>query len=344
MSKFELGERVVVSAKYDCAEVGQTVTIIRVPHEDEYETCYGVCFDSPRNYAHSHVLGKYENREYWIPERCMISLSKVKPGNVKCRKCGNVVPIFTTVKSQNGDYYCKDCSFIKSYSTKNDERVHKGTKKHKTYGFELESVKKSEEEYLNMLHEKYHLIPTYDASLPDNGVEFKTPTYRSLIGLEKTFNQFYKWVDFSDSHCGQHINIGDEVYINGETMRLIRRHADRLFDGLGEYMAEHDEATKKVCGRFFTGYANRDEPYTAHSCWINLSHQDRIEFRLSKFVTPRQYILLTKMWEEMLDCVIDNYVKKYNFVNNGENRRKAKEVGDKLVVIFQKYENLVSAK
>ena len=339
MNKFNLGDRVVVVKQYDCAKVGQKGFIIKTPNDFEY--CYGVCFDEPNRYYHSSILGLYRKREYWVSSECLVLETECNcKKNVKCKKCGKTVPVFLAQKSGNGDYYCVECSYIKDYCTKNEEKVHKGTKKRKTYGFELESVKKSEEEYLNMLHEKYHLIPTHDGSLPENGVEFKTPTYRSLLGLKKAFEGFYEWVDFSDYRCGQHINIGDEVYINGYTMEGIRKNADTIFDKLKNYMKQNRVSTERICGRFFTDYASLYADYCDHCCWINLSHQNRIEFRLSKFVTPKQYITLTKMWEEMLDCIINNYVKKYNPVHNTYNQRNANIVANKLVAIFKKYENL----
>lgn len=341
MSNLKLGDMAILIRDYDSARAGEICTIIKLP--DVGEDCYGVLFDEER--YHSGVLGMFPNREYWVAKRCLRKIegeNKELKRTVKCKKCGKIIPYIVAKKSQNGDYYCNKCSHIESYYTKNNERVHTLSKNRKTYGFELECVKKTDEEYLNMLHEKYHLIPTYDGSLPENGVEFKTPTYLSLRGVESVFNQFYKWVNFSHNKCGQHINIGDTEYINDATISWIKYFADEIFDELRDYMSMHRDSTERICGRYFTAYASNTVCYSDHCSWINLSHDNRIEFRLSKFVNPKQYITLTKMWTEMLDCVINNFVKKYIYYDNScdYNYHIASVTSDKLVKIFQKYETL----
>lgn len=336
--RFHVGDRIILIKSFDNANAGETGVILVEPKVGS--EVYGVCFDRESDSFHTGVLGLYPMREYWVYEECLKKMTDFSGRKAKCKKCGKVFSVEVMRKSSNGDYYCGECSAIKNYSTKNNERVHCKTKKGKTYGFELECVKKCEEDYLNMLHFKYHLIPTEDGSLPEDGVEFKTPTYNSLRGLEKQFEKFDEWVDFSDRRCGQHINIGDTEYLNKGSIYIIRRYADEIFDKLGWYMKEHEDSTNRICGRFFTDYARFPFGYSEHSNWINLSHNERIEFRLSKFRSPRQYILLTKMWEEMTDCVINNFLKKCRTWDCEHNHTVADSTADKLVNIFKKYENL----
>lgn len=338
MRKFKVGDRVVLCGQQDNGYIGDVGTIIK--DNNTPGAAYGVLFDNERRGVyHCNVTFDLNNkdREYWVLEKnlCFVKNFK-KLSYVRCNRCGKMISKSLSNRSNNGDYYCKDCSEIKPYHTKNNEKIHKSNNKNKTYGFELECVPKNRACYLNMLNKKYSLIPTRDSSLPDDGVEFKTPTYQSLRGLYQNFNSFYKWVDFSNQKCGQHINIGDSEYLNQESMEKILKYSDYIFDCLKEYMYENRKLTESVCGRFFTKYASCTVSYAEHTSWINLSHEDRIEFRLSKFVTPIQYIILTKMWAEMLDCIINNFLKKYND-KSYRNLKNAKNTSIKLVKIFKKY-------
>lgn len=249
---------------------------------------------------------------------------------VTCSCCGTKVSESKTQRSLSGKYVCLECVGVGNRGWDNNDVFHAPVKTHKTYGFEYECVPHSYKDYCSMLSRNYHLLPTFDCTLPQYGIEFKTPTYNGLNGLRKLFRTFNKYVDFSDSKCGQHINIGDTEHINCDTMKIIRKRY-RTFDVLYDYFKMHPDDVLKVCGRFFTHWANREEDYSYHSSWINLEHEQRIEFRLSKFVTPNQYFALTKMWTEILDCVIDNIIKSDVLSDN--------EVGNLMVDIFKKYAN-----
>ena len=181
-----------------------------------------------------------------------------------------------------------------------------------------------------MINRTYGLIPTEDGSLPCDGIEFKTPIYNGLKGLRKLFSSFEKYVDFSNESCGQHINIGDTEEINAVSTHKIRSHASLLFNPLYYYMDENTDDTIKVCGRFFTDYADRCSSYSDHDSWIALSESQRIEFRLSKFVTPDQYFELTCMWTEMIDCIVANFIP----INDDQS---AKDTALLLIEIFKKY-------
>lgn len=249
---------------------------------------------------------------------------------VKCSCCGHSIPIDKDYQATNGNYVCSYCSMTKPYETKNNTMFHKTTKSHKTYGFELECVPKSFKHKLSMINATYGLIPTSDGSLPSGGVEFKTPIYNGMRGLRTLFKSFDKYANFSSSSCGQHINIGDTEHINSNTIPYIRGYAERLFDPLYHYMHDNREDTVKIVGRYFTGYADKDYSYTAHSSWINLDEYNRIEFRLSKFVNPNQYFELICMWTEMVDCIINNFLPIHDYVS-------ADNTSQMLIDIFKKY-------
>lgn len=239
---------------------------------------------------------------------------------------------------QKNAYICPSCDRTKGYYTKNETKVHKATKNHKTYGFELECIPRSPQKKRVLINSKYQFIPTKDGSLPPTGIEFKTPIYNSMRGLRKLFKMVIKNVNFTSPKCGQHINIGDTSYINIHTMDFLRSCGNIIFDRLGNYMKLHTDDTIRVCGRYFTNYANMYSTYNTHKSWINLTHDDRIEFRISKFVTPNQYFNLTCMWTEMIDLIINNLLKK-PFTDYRTSDKALEKVQSKLIEIFKKYAN-----
>lgn len=248
---------------------------------------------------------------------------------VKCSCCGSPFHKSFVVKCSNGRYVCRECMRTKPYSTKNNNTNHAPKKNGKTYGFELECVPNSAEDKASVISSGYGFIPTRDGSLPLNGVEFKTPTYFGLSGIKKMLKNVEKYVSFSSPRCGQHINIGDYNTIGAEEMQNIRSYGYNIFYPVQSYMEEHRSATKRICGRYFVRYANTNTSYV-HGSWVNLSHDNRIEFRISKYRTAEQYVHLCCMWTEMLDCIEKNFLKN-------PCQKTADKTGIKMVKIFKKY-------
>jgi len=272
---------------------------------------------------------------------------------VKCANCGAVTKKHRANKTMNNSYICNECAAVKDYCDTNDIAIHKPSKSNKTYGFELECVPIDELHKNSIISSKYNLLPTEDGSISSiGGVEFKTPIYQSTRGLRKLFKTFDSHVDFSSEYCGQHINIGDSKYINNNNIQSIRVYAPEIFTPLYHYMRSNVDKTKKVCGRYFTGYADL-KAYSDHSSWINFNHDNRLEFRLSKFVTPNQYFELAMMWTEMLDVVISDFLKfntafdakvsyAYTYgssevIKNSKLMADGISVSEKLIEIFKKY-------
>ena len=271
---------------------------------------------------------------------------------VICSKCKRRFRLNQTVKVIGSKRrICRECLSNLSCYTLNNKMVNKPTKKGTTYGFELECVPKTPQHKAYIINTLTDLIATDDGSLPSGGVEFKTPIYNSLRGVKQMLETMCEHADFSNQKCGQHINIGNNPYINEYSINIIKKFAPSLFDDLYNYMYEHKEETVKVCGRFFNGYVTRDYGYSDHYSWISLSHDNRIEFRISKLRTVEQYLILTKMWEEMLSCVINDLIKPYNLhiprtertkVKNVIIEGEARNISVKLIKIFNKYVKIIS--
>lgn len=327
----KLYQMVKVEKDFECIQAGAIGQIFAFDEGDA-----GVRFGEESEFTHA-IGGHSDNYDgYWIPTDLLVPI-KVKrlyeiPKEKLCCKCGRIVKE-NQYEKIGEKFLCKNCASIKCYSTKNDKVMNKPTKSGKTYGFEFECVcDKNNRNFVTA--QNWGLIPTSDGSLPYGGVEFKTPTYNGLRGIRKVFNTMNSKVDFSDYRCGQHINIGDKNWLNSENMQIIRENRTAIFNKLRIYMFNHPKQTEKVVGRTFGNYRNNDMSMV-HGSWINLEHNNRIEFRMSKFVNTEQYFGLTMMWTEMIDAVIKNVLKK----SGSERDAGCLKASDELVEIFKKHYN-----
>lgn len=227
---------------------------------------------------------------------------------IKCLRCEKEFEPKDGYTTKDGEFYCFDCASVRSYFTKNNNVVGDLKTGLNTYGFELEGVPRSFDAYLHMLRKEYAVIPTKDSSLPENGVEFKTSIYVGLNEFEKIMPKFAEYIDFSDNKCGQHINIG-ATFLTPQNTKDLDRYGHNILSKLLRYMGRHKEDTTNVCGRTFTEYAKRASTCHSHKNWVNV-HENRVEFRLSKFRSVEQYIDLAYMWSEMLEEINRNFFEK----------------------------------
>ena len=227
---------------------------------------------------------------------------------VKCLRCGKEFEPKDGYTTEDGEFYCSDCTIVMPYFTRNNNVIGDLETGQNTYGFELEGVPRSFDAYLHMLRKEYAVIPTKDSSLPENGVEFKTSIYVGLNEFGKIMPKFAEYIDFSDNKCGQHINIG-ATFLTPQNIKDLDRYGHNILSKLLRYMGKHKEDTMNVCGRTFTEYAKRASTCHSHKNWVNV-HENRVEFRLSKFRNVEQYIDLVCMWSEMLEEINRGFFEK----------------------------------
>lgn len=269
---------------------------------------------------------------------------KNKNRNKKCKCCGDIINNLALASKTKKGYVCNGCSAVKSYSTQNNTFVKAPTKKGFTYGYELESVVKAtnNSKYKDKIAEVvslgYNIIPTADGSLPRFGVEFKTPVMRSLKGTKTMLKKMEEYVNFKNHHCGQHINIGNTIFYNYRKASLLRAFAQKIFNPLGAYLKANPLITEKVCGRNFTHFAKytgKLNNYNDHCSWINLTEDNRIEFRISKINSVEQYVKLTKLWTDVMTCINTNFFEKVTTDMDFCDKDKfAKACGKKVKMLF----------
>ena len=187
-----------------------------------------------------------------------------------------------------------------TYSSENGTRVHAPCKHGRTISFEFEMGRNEEKFYY--LGEDHQWLPTYDATV---AIEYKSPIYRSMRGLEKLF-QTIEEKSPCMSGAGSHINFG-HTKLTRPRMNYIRDNFEVLFTPINSYLENlPSDTVRAFFGRPFSDWAepiNFSDAY-CHRNWINLQHKDWIECRLPKFRNARQYMNCAKFCWEFLDILI----------------------------------------
>lgn len=241
---------------------------------------------------------------------------------------------------------------LEGYSDENGYRAGLRKKNGFTFSMELETSFSTEKARGELLD--FGFIATRDCTVD---VEYKSPIYEGLNAISKQLvsidglmnNGEIAFENCNGDTCGTHFHVGHVGMINPETMGYIRRFYHSLFVLLSDAMVNNPEKTKKLFGRDFTYYAspiNNHSDAMDHCNFINLQHDYTIEFRLCKFVSASQYMNLVKFNRDIVNAVIENFVKHFNDVDFDKSRyenatayrkHKAQVTANKLVKLFEKY-------
>jgi hypothetical protein len=267
----------------------------------------------------------------------------------KCIHCGNefqTVHMFKVLSpSKNFMYVCNDCNVPdlilsnRTYYNENSIDSHKQALHGLSWSIELET---SECNHDSNWHYQYNFLATHDGSI--NGIEWKSPIWHNLSGLNQLFRTIEKKCVIG-SECGTHLNIGT---YNSDKIDMLKRFYHSLFIPLCKRMQSYTNDTIKLFGRDFTYYANtinENSDPDAHTNFINLQHSTHIEFRLCKFKTADQYMNCIKMCTEFVKAINNNFIEHFNdntidsSITDIKAYRihKAKITANKLVKIFDKY-------
>ena len=249
-----------------------------------------------------------------------------------------------------------------SYGTRNNNVV--GTSKVNGIGIGVEFESSYADEKARAEFSAMGYLPTRDGSLYDrNGrgreVEFVSPTNNGFNKLSKEAVSFEKLMrgghlEANDT-CGTHLHVStDGTRDNRGTdygMDCVRRFYNSLFVPVSDVMYRNPEATEALFGRFFTDYAPMINMNTrqveGHNqtryAWVNCTNSNRIEYRLVKFVTAKQYQTVVKACIKMTQTVDKNFIQNFNkdydksrYNNRKEYRlHKAQVTANKLIKIYK---------
>lgn len=294
-----------------------------------------------------------------------------------CTRCGGTFEVSAmhgTHSAKRGNrnaYICNRCATQnEGYHAVNGKVL--GTDKVNAVfcGIEFESSF-SDEHARNVMFE-YGFIPTHDASLRSDGNGNRYGWYDGnsceyVSGLMKGLNRASKFALTCDrlvdeghlkvnDSCGTHFHVSidsmKDANGNKTYMGYIRRFYNSLFVPLCKAMQENPDATKKLFGRYFTGYARMIDMNTTQTYhddryfFINCMADSNIEFRLNRFVNGKQYQELMKMEVDMVKCIVANFCEHFMDTEWDKNRypkrtdyrkHKANVTAQKLVKLFEKY-------
>lgn len=275
-----------------------------------------------------------------------------------CKDCTNIGTVKVPI-AKRGNRYGYMCSFhanrLEGYTVENDYRSGNRKKNGFTFSCELEvssATTKARGELVD-----FGFKPTSDCTV---SAEFKSPIYEGLNALSKQCVSIEKLIESGEmrigSECGTHFHVGHAEYINGETMRYLRRFNGSLFVPLSEAIMADQAKAERFFGRRSNSWA---EPVTMrdpsgdfpgchmkHSAMFNLQHDYTVEFRQAKFVNAEQYMAVAKFARDCVNAIIENFIKHFNDTDFDRRRyetrtayrkHKAQVTANKLVKLYEKY-------
>ena len=230
----------------------------------------------------------------------------------KCLYCNNVGVKAIPLKNRGGrnGFLCE--AHASSYGDRSyyDENstLRGTTKKHGfTFSMELEMSQPTTTMRAELLNCGF--MPTQDST---TDTEFKSPIWQSLNPLPKKFNTIEKLLNDGEgaitNNEGTHFHVGHREYINATTINYIKRFYHSLFLPLCNTMLDNSEATKELFGRDFCYWArqiNENTNPNEHSNFINLQHDNTIEFRLFRGTLKyNTFIATLQMVNKICDVAI----------------------------------------
>lgn len=275
-----------------------------------------------------------------------------------CKDCANIGTVKVPI-AKRGNRYGYMCDFhsrrLEGYTVENDYRMGNRKKNGFTFSCELEvsfADTKARGELVD-----FGFKPTADCTV---SAEFKSPIYEGLNALSKQCVSIEKLMASGEmrigSECGTHFHVGHADYINGETMRYLRRFNGSLFVPLSEAIMADQAKAERFFGRRSNSWA---EPVTMqdpsgdfpgchmkHSAMFNLQHDYTVEFRQAKFVNAEQYMAVAKFARDCVNALIENFIKHFNDTDFDRTRyetrtayrkHKAQVAANKMVNLYEKY-------
>lgn len=238
-----------------------------------------------------------------------------------CRSCGwKRVPL--DKRGGRNAYMCRfHAEQLESYIYENANHYGKAKMNGFTFGCELETSSSTDKARIELIFAGF--VPTRDTTVD---VEYKSSIYEGLNALSKQCVSIENLIFNGELEigvkCGTHLHVGHREHLTPMTMGYIREYYYKLFSDLSRAMEENEAATKAIFGRTFKDSDYWAEPIhnqkqsTEMACnrnnFINVEHDQTLEFRLSKFQTAEQYMRCVKFAKFVVRTVINNFILHYN--------------------------------
>lgn len=272
-----------------------------------------------------------------------------------CSNIGTVKVPIAKRGNRNGYLCSRHAVHLNAYSAENDTRCGCRKKNGFTYSKELEVSHASLKARGELVD--FGFDPTYDCTV---SAEYKSPIFEGLNALSKQCVSIEKLIASGEmsigNECGTHFHVGHVDYINGTTMRYLRRFNGSLFVPLSEAVMADPAKAERFFGRRSNRWAEPVSMYDPsgdfdgsrmkHSAMFNLQHDYTIEFRQAKFVNAAQYMAVAKFARDCVNAIIENFIKHFNdtdfdrrrYASRTEYRKhKAQVAAQKMVKLYEKY-------
>ena len=275
-----------------------------------------------------------------------------------CKDCNNIGTVKVPI-AKRGNRYGYMCQFhadrLEGYSVENGYRSGVRKKNGFTFSAELEVSRATTKARGELVD--FGFKPTADCTV---SAEYKSPIFEGLNAISKQCVSIEKLLATGEmrigSECGTHFHVGHVDYINGTTMRYLRRFNGSLFAPLSEAVMADPAKAERFFGRRSNGWAEPvtfQDPsgdfsgdYMKHSAMFNLQHDYTIEFRQPKFVNAEQYMAVAKFARDCANAIIENFIKHFNDTEWDRSRyetrtayrkHKAQVTAKKMVKLYEKY-------
>ena len=166
------------------------------------------------------------------------------------------------------------------------------------------------------------------------GGEAPSPKMRGLAHISKVLQNNEDAFVYFTSNTGAH------VHTSTSKIGYIRRYYHSIWMPLFYYINGHSSEWRlEKFGSDFRHYAckiNNESYPESHSNFINVQHDNTIEFRLPRIRERHQFMDILKFWRE-----VGFFLENYDFQKDSPSNLKRKEVaskaGDEIVKIAIKY-------
>lgn len=271
-------------------------------------------------------------------------------GNIIAPKSGYSIAIFS--RGNRVGCLCPECeryyrrlldgSAIQSYSEEN--QIHRGKDNvHSafTFSIELETISPDIKAMAELCYNEF--FPSHDSTVD---IEWKSPIYHGRQAPSKyavTIQRLMADGNITiDKHCGTHLHIGYVDIINYNFMEILRENAvyKTLFNRISDVLYnDNDYNTQALFGRKIGGtWADMSINYpTEHTNWINVQHDNTVEYRLPRFKSAAQYQLVMETCEKFTGVII-NAVGDYRVYH--DINRLQKYTGDLITIYRNAVENI----
>lgn len=171
----------------------------------------------------------------------------------------------------------------------------------------------------------------HDGSL-DDGSEAPSPIcegVKSLSSLIHSMEQRGEDVFLKGDNCGMHI------HAYADDMETYRNWYHTLFIPFCEWLdSKSDDFCRVNFGGKFRGYAsriNRNSNVTNHSNFVNMQHSHTIEWRIPRYVSACQTVILLKFWRKV--CWMLNATDWKTDADRATRKAIAEQAGQNIVKI-----------